>query len=292
MISVIIPNHNNATFILESIKSALSQEHVSEVIVIDDASTDDSVVLVETLAQKDNRLLIIKTKKDQAQGAAYSRNLGLDNAKGKYIAFLDSDDIYLANRFEKAIMVLDKNQSIHGVYDDVWSYNESFDKRDPSFDICMPQDVDPSQLLEHLIFNGKTFISIIGLILRSDVAKRYRMDFSLQIGEDSDYIWRLAQNHQLVHSGQYPSLIQRRVHSNNITKNKKLWDESRVTLYSNWYDYSRSENLSLSVIGHFWRKKIHYKGKSKGLLQNPYKAVKYFIDIIKQPKLLTYLLNI
>ena len=90
-ISVIIPVYNAEKYINACLNSVLVQEVVSfEVLCIDDASMDSSPDIVEKFASNDNRVILIRNKENRGQ--AYARNIGIENAHGKYLYFLDSDD--------------------------------------------------------------------------------------------------------------------------------------------------------------------------------------------------------
>src|SRR5688500_9174840 len=92
LVSVIIPAHNTEAFIQDAIYSILNQSFTNiEIIVIDDASTDKTAKKIAEI--NDARIKIITTS--QRLGAHLSRNIGLQNAKGDFIALLDSDDIAL-----------------------------------------------------------------------------------------------------------------------------------------------------------------------------------------------------
>ena len=87
LVSVIMPCYNAQNNIQESIQSVLDQDYQNlELIIIDDNSTDDTVNILNQ--QKDPRINIILSKKNQ--GAGVSRNIGIERAKGRFIAFLDS----------------------------------------------------------------------------------------------------------------------------------------------------------------------------------------------------------
>ena len=110
-ISVIIPIYNSEKFLEECLRSVINQTLKSiEIICIDDGSNDNSFKILEKYNKYDNRFIIIKQKN---KGAGFSRNKGIDISKGKYISFLDSDDMYfndyiLELLFEKA----NKNKAI------------------------------------------------------------------------------------------------------------------------------------------------------------------------------------
>lgn len=92
-ISVIIPMYNAEKYIQQAVDSVLNQTFKDvEVIVINDCSTDRSYELCELLYDKNERVSLINQKKNH--GVAVARNIGINAAKGKYIAFLDNDDVY------------------------------------------------------------------------------------------------------------------------------------------------------------------------------------------------------
>lgn len=100
-VSVIIPAYNCKDTIKRAVLSALSQTVSDlEVIAIDDGSTDGTYDLLTSLAKEDERLKVIRKENS---GPADTRNLGIDNAKGEYIAFLDSDD-YIENDFFSSLL--------------------------------------------------------------------------------------------------------------------------------------------------------------------------------------------
>lgn len=111
LITIIIPNYNSKNYIDKTIKSILNQTILNyEVIFVDDMSTDGSDKEIEEYVCKDKRFKLIKAKKKL--GAPGARNLGLDNMSGKWLKFLDSDDILPRNCLERCInLAFDKNTS-------------------------------------------------------------------------------------------------------------------------------------------------------------------------------------
>ena len=106
LVSVIMPSYNTARFIGNSIKSVLNQTYTNwELIIVDDCSTDNTDEVVENF--KDKRIKFFKNKKNY--GAAFSRNRALKLAEGRWIAFLDSDDLWVNTKLEKQISFMKKN---------------------------------------------------------------------------------------------------------------------------------------------------------------------------------------
>ena len=107
LVSIIMPSYNTAKFISQTIESVLAQTYTNwELIIVDDCSTDNTDEVVKSFLS-DNRIKYIKNEKNS--GAAVSRNRALREAKGKWIAFLDSDDLWLPEKLEKQISFMRKN---------------------------------------------------------------------------------------------------------------------------------------------------------------------------------------
>jgi glycosyltransferase involved in cell wall biosynthesis len=108
-VSVVIPTYNRGELLLEAVRSALTQTLADlEVIVADDGSSDASVDLVEGLA--DDRVKVVRLAHTGLLGAV--RNAGLRRARGEFIAFLDSDDVWDREKLERQLMVLDREPGV------------------------------------------------------------------------------------------------------------------------------------------------------------------------------------
>ena len=106
LVSIIMPSYNTGKFIQETINSVKNQTYNNwELIIVDDGSTDNTDEVVRAI--KDDRIKYIKNKVNK--GAAISRNIALREAKGKWIAFLDSDDLWKEDKLEKQIKFMEDN---------------------------------------------------------------------------------------------------------------------------------------------------------------------------------------
>ena len=107
LVSIIMPSYNTAKFIAETIDSVLAQTYSNwELIIVDDCSKDDTDAVVA--AYTDPRIHYLKNETNS--GAALSRNRALREAKGRWIAFLDSDDLWLPEKLEKQIAFMEEEQ--------------------------------------------------------------------------------------------------------------------------------------------------------------------------------------
>ena len=108
-LSVIMPVYNAEKFIIKSITSVIEQTIKSwELIIINDASTDSTQKIIDSYTDKDNRIKCFNLEKNS--GAAVARNTGIIKATGKFIAFIDSDDIWLPTKSEVQINLMEKHK--------------------------------------------------------------------------------------------------------------------------------------------------------------------------------------
>ncbi|MCL1049588.1 glycosyltransferase family 2 protein [Shewanella abyssi] len=108
LVSIIMPAYNSSEFICESIDSVLSQTYMNwELIITDDFSTDGTQNIIENYARKDNRIKF--HFQDANLGAGAARNKSIRKSNGRFIAFLDSDDLWLQNKLEVQVKFMVDN---------------------------------------------------------------------------------------------------------------------------------------------------------------------------------------
>ncbi len=101
MISIVMPVYNAETYLEASVQSVLGQTYGNwELLLTDDHSTDKSAAMAKRLAAQDSRIRVL-TQKDGIKGAANARNLGTSQAQGRYLCFLDADDVWRPDKLEK-----------------------------------------------------------------------------------------------------------------------------------------------------------------------------------------------
>lgn len=109
LVSVVMPAYNCGKYIKEAIESVLIQEVPLELIVIDDCSSDGTEDIVQEFSSEQR---VIYIKNQQNQGVAASRNIGIKQACGKYIAFLDADDYWLPNKLLLQVQLMEQKQAV------------------------------------------------------------------------------------------------------------------------------------------------------------------------------------
>lgn len=109
LVSIIMPTYNSEKFILKTIESVINQSYKNwELIITDDHSTDNTVELIKSSYVNENRIRVYPLSINQ--GAAVARNNSIKEAKGRYIAFLDSDDIWFPRKLEKQLAFMQKTK--------------------------------------------------------------------------------------------------------------------------------------------------------------------------------------
>lgn len=111
LVSIITPVYNSEKFLKEVSLSVLNQTYSNwEWLVVDDCSKDKSREILKELSDLDDRINIFLLEKNMGSGSA--RNIAIEAAKGKYIAFLDSDDLWMENKLEKHIDFMKENNAV------------------------------------------------------------------------------------------------------------------------------------------------------------------------------------
>lgn len=135
-VSVLMPVYNGGEYLSTAIDSILNQTYTDfEFLIIDDGSTDNSLSIIKQYQQKDDRIRIIVN--DTNKGLVYSLNTGFDQARGKYIARMDADDISVPNRFQMQVDFMEQHPHISVLGTQIKIIGNSYIPRRPTdhFDI-------------------------------------------------------------------------------------------------------------------------------------------------------------
>ena len=113
LISIVMPAYNAAQYIEQSIESVLKQSYTNwELIIVDDCSVDDTYKIVEKLCLNEERIKLFRMNENS--GVAMARNFAISMSRGKYIAFLDSDDLWLPDKLEKQLNLMREKKRLRG----------------------------------------------------------------------------------------------------------------------------------------------------------------------------------
>ncbi|MDQ0206792.1 glycosyltransferase family 2 protein [Alkalicoccobacillus murimartini] len=229
LVSVITPVYNSERFLGETIQSIMNQTYPNwELILVDDGSTDESMKIAKSFADKDSRISVVQLQTNN--GAAGARNEGINQARGKYAAFLDSDDLWLPEKLERQVHFMEANQFVF-TFTSYRIIREDGQKREKLVEA--PEVVTYNSLLKNTIIGCLTVmlnIDVLGKVQMPTI--RTRQDFVLWLTILKDGNQAYGINEELA--------CYRKV-SNSISSNK-LKAAKR-----NWTIYRYNENLP------FWK---------------------------------------
>jgi glycosyltransferase involved in cell wall biosynthesis len=226
LVSAVIPSYNRVAFISDAIESALGQTHQNlEIIVVDDGSTDETDRVMERYA---SNLKVRYFKHPTNRGIPGARNTGIRHARGDYIAFLDSDDIWLPEKVELQLQVFsqDVTQEIGVVWSDIYVIDRSGSTR--ACRVNVPRELDVRQL-----FRRNFIIAGTAMIRRSCLDRVGLLDEELRGGSDDYDFWlRLAPHFKFryvparlarvrLHGGNYSS-VERQIRENFVITDKAV----------------------------------------------------------------------
>lgn len=228
LVSVVIPTYNCGEFIGETIESVLKQTYSNwEIIIVDDCSTDNTEEVVREYIKLDARISYYLL--DSNSGAAIARTKAMELANGEYIAFLDSDDIWVENKLEKQINFMIENQYNFTctAYEKINDCGESLNKVVKTKEKTNYNGV----LLNCPIGNSTVIYNVdkLGKFVVPNIRKRNDDALWLQILKKEKYIY-----------GMKDVLMKYRIRENSISSNK-----IKLIKY-HWILYRDIEHLSVS----------------------------------------------
>ena len=115
-VSVITPVYNAEKYLRKAVESAVHLDEVGEIILVEDKSPDNALQVCLSLEKGFDKVYLYQHPDKRNHGAGASRNLGIEKATCEFVAFLDADDYYLPNRFEKDKEIFLENLDVEGVY--------------------------------------------------------------------------------------------------------------------------------------------------------------------------------
>ena len=227
LVSIITPVYNAEDFIKNAIESVVNQTYKNwEMLLIDDCSTDSSAKIIKKLAENDSRIRYIKLEKNS--GAAVTRNIGLENAEGRYIAFLDSDDLWKKEKLQRQ-MELMKSKNVGFCFT---SYRYMIEDGSPTNKVARaPEKINYNGLLKNTIIGCSTVLvdkGIIGDFRMTNVRRGQDTATWLQLLKRTDYAY-----------GIYDDLVWYRVVDGSLSHNKLK------AIKRTWNTYRNVEHLSL-----------------------------------------------
>ena len=236
--SIITPVYNGRVFIEEYLSCLKNQDYPYwEAIIVDDLSTDDTFHLLTRLTKADSRFIVIKNTNAETKKIAtpyQARNLALEKARGKFICFLDIDDLWMPNRLSRYRTFLSQDKNVDIIYSD---YVCRSAKRKSMFSVNQPPFLNPK-----LIVHFANPIPMLTACIRSSVVANHR--FSAIHHEDYVFWRNIILDMQVSSIRHVPEpLAIYNIHNNSLTANKFL---SFYWLYKSFV-FSRVKRIKIPL---------------------------------------------
>lgn len=225
LVSIIMPNYNSEKYVGATIQSVIDQTYQNwELLFVDDCSSDASLELVKSF--QDDRIHIFSMKENG--GAALARNRAIEEARGRWIAFLDSDDLWAPNKLEKQISYMQENDISFSYtdYEVIDESNKIISTFKPRLSVCNYKDI-----LKH------NHIGCLTVIYDSDKLGKVYMPTNAIKREDIACWLSILKNGERAYC-LHECLARYKVHSNSVSSNK-----FKMMKYQ-WQVYRKVEKLS------------------------------------------------
>ncbi len=264
LVSVLMASYNHERYLSETIESVLNQSFKDfELIIFDDFSRDNSRVIIEDFQRKDERVKAFFHEKNR--GISPTLNGLLSKASGKYIAYIDSDDVWDPLKLEKQLAILEKNDSLV-----VWCEGEIIDKNSvptgktfTEFNFAINKKKS-GRIFEELLYAN--FILDSSLIHRRDFMKDIQFDEQLKYLNGYKYVVSLANKHQFFFIDE--PLAKYRLHgkNSNMQSDKKASDQDGILINEYFLrHYSKEIPKRIKAILYFYLFKTYYSSSENTL---------------------------
>ena len=301
MVSVIIPVYNAEKTLGRAIKSVLNQAFVSQLIIVNDASTDHSLSIIAffrtTYFFPNGNIKLDLRSLDDNKGVSAARNLGLEWVTSPLVSFLDADDEYLPGRFYENVLQLIENKEIEGIYSPVQVKYEGISAKENHQKMSNEKEIigDIGELNDRLFSNflgcsGKYFLLSGLLIRRKSILNIGFFDPDYAYCQDTDWLLRITSTLALLPSKSKDPLVIIWRHAENRILDGSAASVFRYALLKKWLPYVLT------------RKDFAFKQKLffiNSLLVNPIKSGRHkifkiltaFEMCIRNPRILSWLIK-
>lgn len=228
-VSVIIPVYNAEKFISDTIESVLNQEYKDvEIILVDDHSTDKSAEIIKKYQK--HCLNVVYHRQDRNQGAAVARNTAMNIAKGRYVAFLDSDDQWCQGKLIKQLTFMAANDAAISC-----TAMDTFDENNQ----CLGKTRHVKPIIDYQLLLHNTMIATSTVIIDRNLIGDFQMP--LRRGGQDYATWLMLMRHGRVCHGLNETLSHYRVQKNSLSSNK--WKSIRQV----WQIQTHDEGINRFV---------------------------------------------
>lgn len=260
LVSIITPAYNAGIYLGDTIRSVLAQTYSNfEHIIIDDGSTDNTEEVAKSFS--DPRVKYIQQKNS---GQSTARNLGITNAKGKYIAFLDADDFFLPEKLSSQVNYLEAHPDCDFCYCKIYHFFHNDPEKTYYFEMAQPS----GYLFEKLLVAN--FINPLSVVVRKSVLDQYGGFGPEYRWADEQYLWLKLAYHKVSFCYLDKPLGYCRLHPESFTNRPQYLQKSQedylriLELMKTWMSKSESDSYGIDLI----EKKLGFRVKLGKLMAN------------------------
>lgn len=273
-VSVLIPVYNADAYLRQAVESAIAQPETSEIVLVEDGSTDGSLALCQALVSEFPIVKLYQHPNQENRGEAASRNLLVEKASCEYLAFLDADDYFLPNRFKVALGIMESDDSIDVVHEahEIF-YEDPFQQANYVKETALQErlrylapDMQPEALFRFLMvkWNGKA--GMPSLVIRKwAFTKVAWFNETLKTAPDAPMIYQLAARCRCVAGQINQPVFMYRHHNTNLYAG--TYDADSRKMKESWLawtrylwlwaqtelDFQQSEYVAQFLVRHCWR---------------------------------------
>jgi len=243
LVSIITPSYKSVEYISSTIDSVINQTYQNwEMIIVDDCSPDNTNDIIEVYIKKDSRVRLVRL--DENVGPANARNRGIEEAKGKYISFLDSDDIWLPEKLKKQIGFMCKNNLLltYSSYFTIDEFNKNINTR-----------ISNNSINYNDMLKSNRIGNLTGIYDCEKLGKFYMDD----VGHEDYTLWLKIMKKIGQTQGLIEPLAKYRILSNSISANKLK------VLKWQWHIYRNIINLNIFKSSYYFIWYIYYALKKR-----------------------------
>ena len=235
MVSIVMPTYNAVKYIQGAVESVLRQTYTDwELLIVDDGSTDGTEQMIQNLIKMDERVKLVKNRENI--GVAETRNRGVELAKGEWIAFLDSDDIWHPNKLQEQLELYQRNGMPF-----IFTGSGFMDENGKllNYELSVPQIIGYKELLKQNV------ISCSSVLIKKELAKKYPMEHSEKMHEDFAVWLSILKQEHIKAAGVNKPLLIYRISEKSKSGNK--WKASVMT-----FRVYRYIGLSIITAVYYW----------------------------------------
>ncbi len=272
-VSVIVPVYNAEEYLEKAVHSILQFEEVAEVLLIEDGSPDQSLQIAQELQSRyTGKVKLLQHPGGINKGAGASRNLGLKEAKGNYIAFLDADDFYLPTRFAQERIIFKQRPDAEGVDGAIGVHFYSDKARDifcKQMDIpiseaekyltTIRENLQPEEVFDALwgvVRKNTGYFSLDAFTIQTSAIRKHQLQFdeSLRLHQDTEFLCRCAYFCKLYAGSIHDAVSMRGVHEENrmiAIRNVRQTAYHRFLFYEVVEQWAQKNKLPAIYLNHF-----------------------------------------